>query len=147
MITTDWFLGSKDLDNIHNIRREVFIIEQNTSEEEEWDSYDNEAIHLLVYDNKKPVATGRIIIVDDVCLLGRIAVLKDYRKQGFGDLVVRMLIRKAYEMSFERQEIHAQIQAVGFYEKLGFVPFGEEFMEAGIPHTMMYHEGDVQGCC
>lgn len=147
MITTEWFLGGKNLKDVHTIRKEVFIVEQNTKEEEELDGYDDFAVHLLVCDNNRPVATGRIIIVDGICLLGRIAVLKQFRKQGFGDFVVRLLIRKAFEMSFERQELHAQTHAIDFYKKIGFVPYGDEFMEASIPHVMMYHEGDIESCC
>lgn len=146
MVTTDWFLGNKNLEHVHNIRREVFIIEQNTTEEEELDGYDDVAVHLLVCDNNKPVATGRIIVVDGVCLLGRIAVLKQFRRQGLGGFVVRLLIRKAFEMSFERQELHAQTHAIDFYKKLDFIPYGEQFIEAGIQHVMMYHEGDVKSC-
>jgi len=147
MISTKWFTGAADLGDASAVRRVVFIDEQNVSEEEEWDGTDAAAIHLVAYEGGKPVATGRILIDGDEFLLGRIAVLKEYRKQGFGDFIMRLLIRRAFELGGTRQVIHAQLQAKGFYEKLGFVPFGEEFMEANIPHTMMAREGDIEGPC
>ena len=33
--------------------------------------------------------------------------------------------------------LSAQIEAVGFYEKMGFEPYGGEFEEAGIRHVNM----------
>ena len=41
------------------------------------------------------------------------------------------------EQGYESILIHAQTHAIPFYEKLGFKPFGEEFMEDGIPHIKM----------
>ena len=147
MISTKWFTGAADLGDASAIRRVVFIDEQNVSEEEEWDGTDAGAIHLVVYDNAVPVATGRILIEGEDFHLGRIAVLKEYRKQGLGDFLMRLLIRRAFELGGTRQVIHAQLQAKGFYEKLGFAAYGDEFIEANIPHTMMAREGDITGPC
>jgi len=149
MIETKWFTGETDpaLADAHHIRRVVFMDEQNVSEEEEMDGTDVGAIHLVAYEGGKPVATGRILIEGEKYILGRIAILKEMRGQGLGDFIMRLLIRRAYELGGTRQEIHAQLQAVGFYKTLGFTPYGEEFMEANIPHTMMEREGDIEGPC
>lgn len=32
-------------------------------------------------------------------------------------------------------ELHAQVQALGFYERLGYSAEGPEYPDAGIPHT------------
>ena len=149
MIETKWFTGDSDknLADAHFIRRVVFMDEQNVSEEEEMDGTDAGAIHLVAYEGGAPVATGRILIEGEKYILGRIAVLKEKRGQGFGDFIMRLLIRRAYELGGNRQEIHAQLQAAPFYAKLGFRAYGEEFMEANIPHTMMEREGDIAGPC
>jgi predicted GNAT family N-acyltransferase len=50
-------------------------------------------------------------------------------------------------MGGERQIVHAQVRARGFYEKMGFIAEGDVYQDAGIPHITMVHEGDVEGCC
>ena len=149
MIRTEWYDGKKNPDytEIHAIRRKVFIEEQGVSGEEEMDSTDGSAVHLLVQDGQKPVATGRMLVADGLCMLGRVAVMQEERGKGYGDLVMRMLIRRAFEEGYDTQYIHAQVQARGFYEKLGFVACGDEFDEAGIPHISMRRQGDVTGPC
>jgi predicted GNAT family N-acyltransferase len=41
------------------------------------------------------------------------------------------------ERGFESFLLHSQTQAAGFYERLGYERFGDEFDEAGIPHVKM----------
>ena len=147
MITTKWFEGEQGIEDALYIRTVVFIEEQRVSVEEEMNGTDENAVHLVVYENEVAVATGRIIIENDCFILGRIAVLKEHRGKKLGDLVVRMLIRKAYTMGGRKQYIHAQIYAKGFYEKLGFEAYGDEYMEVNIPHLSMVHTGDIGGHC
>lgn len=116
------------------IRQEVFIREQGIDPELEFDGLDDRAIHALVYADGVPVATGRIL---DDGHIGRIAVLREYRGQGLGEKVVLSLINKAEEKGCSRVYLGSQTQATNFYLKLGFSPYGSEFMEAGIPHMWM----------
>jgi predicted GNAT family N-acyltransferase len=69
--------------------------------------------------------------------LGRIAVLPEYRKQNTGALIVKSLLKKAFDSGADEVHIHAQISVRGFYEKLGFIPYGKPFYEAGIEHISM----------
>ena len=137
MFSTRWFDGCEDLRDSFDIRREVFCKEQGISEELEFDGSDSEAVIVVVYEDDIPAATGRVIKINNEMRLGRIAVKSEYRGKRYGDLVVRMLIRKCYDIGAEEQYVHAQVQAKGFYEKLGFVPFGEEYIEDGILHISM----------
>lgn len=146
MITTKWFEDITVFSDSYFIREKVFIQEQDVPVELEMDGTDEGAIHLVVYKDDVPVATGRIISEsDDTCILGRVAVLKEYRGYGYGELVMRELIRKAYSKGYINQHLHAQIQALEFYKKLGFVPVGEEYMDVNIPHMHMIRSGDIQG--
>jgi predicted GNAT family N-acyltransferase len=156
MIAGKWIDDGNWTDS-HEIRRKVFINEQNVPPELEIDGTDEFAKGLVVYDNGIPAATGRLIMLEgpEGCSLqsqknmtvGRVAVLKEYRGQGLGDLVVRMLIRRAFEEGHTTQVAHVQTHARGFYAKLGFYEVGEEYLDAGIPHITMVHEGDVGGNC
>lgn len=129
-----------DLSPVFEIRRKVFIEEQGVSEEDEFDEYDDFAIHAIVYDiddSKKPVATGRVYHDGKNYRVGRIAVLKEERGKYYGDFAVRLLVNKAFMSGAEEVVIGAQVSAVLFYEKIGFVSFGEIYKEADIDHITM----------
>jgi len=119
---------------IRAIRESVFINEQGISPEIEFDGLDDSAVHALVSINGKSVGTGRILEDGHI---GRIAILSGFREQGLGSKIVLSLIDEAIKNSYERVYLGSQKQAINFYTKLGFTPFGEEFMEAGIVHLSM----------
>ena len=69
------------------------------------------------------------------------AVLQQYRNLGVGREMLRAAVKKAIELNYENIFLHAQSHAIDFYQKNGFVAFGEEFLDAGIPHfSMRYRE-------
>jgi predicted GNAT family N-acyltransferase len=139
LIKTKWVAkDDEDFTYVRNIRNEVFIKEQNVPKELEWDEFDSIAFHILVFENDIPVATGRLIYDQEKYIPGRIAVLKEHRGKGLGTLVVDMLLQKAFELGAKKVYIHAQIQAKAFYEKIGFIAYGDIFDEAGIPHVSMF---------
>ncbi|MBM7456843.1 hypothetical protein HNR62_002745 [Oceanisphaera litoralis] len=125
---------AKHAPHISAIRAEVFIREQHIDPELEFDGLDGAAIHVLVVANGEYVGTGRLLNDGHI---GRIAILRDYRGQGLGAKVVRALVDEATRRGYPRVYLGAQTHAVDFYAKLGFTPFGEEFMDAGIPHLAM----------
>ncbi|MCL2215811.1 MAG: GNAT family N-acetyltransferase [Defluviitaleaceae bacterium] len=148
MISMKWFFGEKeDLSDVHVIRREVFMEEQNVPAAHLNDGTDAESIHVVVYDeNEKPVSTGRVHITDDDFIIGRVATVKSHRSQGLATGIMQALIEACVQMGGERQLLHSQTEAQGFYEKLGFTPYGEEFEKAGIPHIAMEHFGSIKRC-
>lgn len=147
MITTAWFFGNEDLSDAHAIRRKVFIEEQGIDESLEIDGTDTACMHLVAYEEGTPAATGRILITRDDFIIGRVAVLPAYRHRHFGTLVMQVLINACFTMGGERQVVHAQLTAKPFYERLGFAAYGEEYMEAGLPHIAMAHTGDCEKLC
>jgi len=132
--------GQRDrLEECHKIRYEVFEIEQKVSHELEFDDMDESSGHVIVYtDEGEPAATARLI--DKGCgkyKIGRVAALKKYRKQGYGEAAMKLLIDKAKAMKGKEILIEAQLKAVDFYKKLGFKEYGEVFLDAGIEHRRM----------
>ncbi|MDD9194797.1 GNAT family N-acetyltransferase [Aliivibrio sp. S3MY1] len=119
---------------IHEVRDTVFIQEQSIDPDIEFDGLDQSAVHAIVYSNAQPVGTGRIL---DDGHIGRIAILKAFRGQGLGSKIVLSLIDEAINKGYPRVYLGSQKHAIDFYTKLGFEPFGNEFMEAGIPHLSM----------
>jgi predicted GNAT family N-acyltransferase len=120
--------------DIERIRREVFVREQGIPESEEWDDEDATGVHVLATLNREPVGTGRL---DRAGKIGRIAVLPGLRGKGIGTMILGSLLHEARRLGIREPCLHAQVQAVPFYEKLGFARQGETFDEAGIPHVRM----------
>ena len=120
---------------ICEIRYEVFIDEQNVPEELEIDGLDGEAKHVLAFVDEVPIGTGRILSDGHI---GRVAVLKKYRGQGSGKLIMKELIKWAQDLSLEKVWLSSQWHAHSFYLDLGFVCVGEIYKEAGIDHIKMY---------
>ncbi|PHZ58487.1 GNAT family N-acetyltransferase [Photobacterium leiognathi] len=119
---------------IRTVREQVFIQEQQIDPEIEFDNLDSEAVHVLVMDGEQPLGTGRILADGHI---GRIAIMKAARGQGLGAKVVQALVKYAQQQGYPRVDLGAQTHAVDFYRKLGFMPYGDEFMEANIPHQAM----------
>ncbi len=137
MITSAFISGTEDLSEPYAIRRAVFIEEQNCPEEEDIDGFDAQALHLMVYVDEAPAATGRIWHDGTNFRIGRLAVKKEFRGQKLGDLALRLLLYKAFSSGAEALHISAQTYIMPLYRKFGFREYGEEFMEAGIPHYLM----------
>ena len=116
------------------IRKQVFIIEQNIPEEEEWDDQDMISDHFVVYDQDQPIATARLLQNNSV---GRVAVLKAYRGQGIGSMIMLEIIRQAHQQDRKFLQLSSQVHAISFYEKLGFSIQGDAYDECGIPHIKM----------
>ena len=123
------------------IRRVVFMQEQNVSEAEEMDGLDDQAHHILYWTGSEAVGTARLRIVETEGVewgkLERIAVLKPWRGKGIGQALVKGLIELGRDDDLTHFKLGAQCEAIGFYEKLGFTGYGEVFMDARIPHRMM----------
>ena len=120
--------------HIRAIRDAVFMQEQGVSPELEFDGLDASAMHVLAVVDGEYVGTGRML---DDGHIGRIAILRNYRGLGLGAKVVQALVAEATRLGYPRVYLGAQIHAVDFYAKLGFTPYGDEFMDAGIPHLSM----------
>jgi predicted GNAT family N-acyltransferase len=122
------------------LRMEVFVVEQGVDAEIEIDCRDDEAEHAVVFDasgDGSAVATARLLIVQGVGIVGRVAVRKSARGTGIGAVVMQTIEDRARELELPVLELHAQLAAEGFYARLGYEAFGENYLEAGIPHVSM----------
>lgn len=117
-----------------DIRRRVFIEEQAVPQEEEWDGRDPQCLHFIVYRNGHAIGTARLLPDGHI---GRVAVIKEERGQGIGEQLMRDIIATALKRGDREILLDAQLHALSFYRKLGFQAFGDEFLDAGIPHRSM----------
>lgn len=116
------------------IRFTVFVEEQGVPREIELDEQDPLSIHAVVFEDRRPVATGRLLPDGHI---GRMAVLKEWRNRGIGALMLKRLIDCAKERGDREVALSAQVRAVPFYLANGFVTEGDEYLEAGIRHQAM----------
>lgn len=123
--------------SLMQIRVKVFMCEQNVDPAIEVDDEDKNCDHYIVTAGDTIVATCRVLHHDDVWHLGRIAVLKEYRKKQFGTHLIKHIIALAQRNNVKKLELGAQLHALPFYENLGFCSIGEVFMEANIAHRKM----------
>lgn len=130
--------GLEGIRYAREIRRKVFVEEQGVPIEMEQDTLDEKAYHLVLFNDGHPIGTGRILLEGDVAVLGRIAVLKEYREEGYGGILLMKLMKRAKnEFGMRQIELHAQVDVIGFYEKYGFHQVGSPYIEAGIEHQSM----------
>lgn len=137
VFTADWHKDSAD---IRRIRETIFIKEQGVTPEQEWDSDDSGATHFLACEGEYAIGTARLL--PNGCI-GRVAVLRDWRGQGIGQLLMQAAIAEAERQGMNKQTLTAQAHAAGFYQRLGFEIISEEFIEAGIPHIEMQRRSPV----
>ncbi len=129
--TANW---PQEQELLRQLRNTVFVQEQNVPVDIEWDGYDQEATHFIAFDhNGDAIATARLLPSGK---LGRMAVLRNWRDHGIGSQVLRYVLRWS-KSNFEKIHLHAQVQAIPFYQRAGFQPYGERFYEAGIEHQAM----------
>ena len=124
------------------LRETVFVHEQGVRIEEEWDEWDAVSDHAIAFGvSGLAVGTGRLLPPDPAtpgeARIGRMAVLKESRGSGAGMALLDALVALAAARGLETLVLHAQTQALGFYQRCGFVAEGPEFIEANIPHFTM----------
>lgn len=119
------------------LRREVFVWEQKVPEEEEHDSHDLTANHYVAVAEGEVVATLRLIHLPEHTKIGRVAVRQAWRGKGVARKLIEKAMADARDKGIARFYLTAQSDKLGLYEKLGFVAFGPEFMDGGMPHRAM----------
>ena len=121
------------------LRMAVFVREQGVPREIEIDEFDPVARHVVLFNGlNQPVATGRLVSdAPGVARIGRMAVDRSVRGGRWGRMVLDSLVASARERGDREVVLHAQRHAESFYLSAGFVPEGEAYEEAGIPHITM----------
>ena len=123
------------LEKVFAIRREVFVGEQNCPPELEWE-HEEESNHFLATVDGEPAGASRWRKTDKGYKLERFAVLKKFRGNRVGQVLVQTVLDDLPKDA-TYVYLHAQIQAVTLYERFGFEKTGPEFEEAGIKHYKM----------
>jgi predicted GNAT family N-acyltransferase len=120
------------------IRIKVFVDEQKVPIEIE-EEFEEESTHFLIYYRRKVAGTARYRRTNSGIKFERFAFLKEFRGKGLGYDILRFMLN---DVRIYNQPIYlnAQITAIGFYKKSGFIITGEKFDEGGIMHYPMTYE-------
>jgi len=131
-------LSTTELYEILKSRSEVFMLEQGIICQD-MDDVDYRSLHCFYCDGGRVVAYLRAFRSDeaeDAFVIGRVLTLE--HNNGMGSKLMNdtvALLKEDYKG--KKISLHAQTQAIGFYEKCGFVIVSDEFMEEGVPHVTM----------
>ena len=121
-----------------SIRKQVFIEEQGVPEEMELDEFDLTAQHALAYLGSQCIGTARLVTLPgNIGRIGRMAVLPMQRGTGIGSQLLVAMIDQGKSQGITHFELHAQLSAIPFYERWGFIAQGDVYDEAGIAHRDM----------
>lgn len=124
-----------DRELTYMVREKVFMEEQKVPHDIEFE-FENESHPYLALLDGEPVGTARWRKTKEGIKLERFAVLKEHRNKGIATQLLRRILD---DLGSEKLlYLHAQTSAALFYEKNGFKPTGEKFVEAGLEHIKMY---------
>ncbi|MBM4411303.1 MAG: GNAT family N-acetyltransferase [Chloroflexi bacterium] len=127
------------------VRFRVFVDEQRIPADEELDRYDatptdSHALHLVARVDGAAVGAARLLLdapSSEPVHLGRVAVLPEWRRHQVGNALMERLHAEARARGYRTVEISAQVTAIPFYERLGYVADDPVYLEAGIDHRVM----------
>ena len=128
---------------VHAVRTAVFVDEQRVPAQLERDALDPLSTHVLAR-AADGTAVGTARLTPDR-RIGRMAVLPAWRGHGVGAALLEALVAHARGQRWPELTLHAQLHAMPFYARAGFVPAGAEFVEAGIGHRLMCRR--LPGAC
>jgi predicted GNAT family N-acyltransferase len=125
------------MDQVMALRQAVFCEEQGVPPDLERDADDAAALHVVVLDGARVIGTCRVLGEGPSVRLGRMAMAREWRRRGLGAILLAAAEGLAADRGAREVEIHAQVSALGFWERAGYVAEGPEFEEAGIAHIAM----------
>ncbi|MDX5437654.1 MAG: GNAT family N-acetyltransferase, partial [Pontibacter sp.] len=134
--------NEQDLKAAFAIREKVFVQEQKVPRDAEYDVHEPTARHYLASYEGVPCGAARWRKTDAGVKLERFAVLPAYRNKNVGAVVLQAVLEDVLkEHPDEKIYLHAQLPAVNFYKRHGFVEEGEMFSECDINHYKMVYRG------
>lgn len=140
------FVFSDNKEDAFEIRRRVFIDEQGFHDEFDEVDQNERTIHLTCYVDGELAGCARLFPSaiepklageEGLWVLGRFAVLPEYRKYGLGTKLLQAAEEEAMRHGAVRTALHAQCRVIPFYEKSGYEAYGPIEFEEHVEHQWM----------
>lgn len=122
------------------LRYNVFFKNANCKNDVLIDNLEKDAIHLICYEKGKTViGYGRLNILGNRAHISQLVVDENYRKRGIALHIMNMINEKIISQNVKESFLNAKVDAIKFYEKLGYYDIGGIFpsKKTGIPHIRM----------
>lgn len=130
-----------DMYEIAKSRFEVFVCEQEITEEQDFDDKDKQCHHIMLKENGRVVAYSRIVpkgLGYNYTSIGRVLVLESHRKKGIAQKMMK------YALDFIKNNLDENIVVISaqeyvkeMYESVGFKVISDVYDEVNIPHVKM----------
>ena len=118
------------------IRETVFFDEQGFKED--YDDIDDVCTHCILYVDNQAAGCARFFIDENNHMkLGRFAILKQYRKKGFGKIIVNSIADNTVMLGYNKIYLSAQVHAIKFYESCGFKVISDTYLDEHCEHVDM----------
>lgn len=131
-------VSNDEIQHCLSIRKKVFVDGQNVPMDEEIDGKDVACEHYLLSLDDRHCGVARVRIIEDYAKIERVAILDEHQGKGFGfQIMKKILLDLQAAGKVKKAKLSAQVHAIPFYEKLGFVICSEEYLDAKIPHKDM----------
>jgi predicted GNAT family N-acyltransferase len=142
-----WAAGEADLGGAIALRKQVFCGEQGVAPEQEIDGLDEQAAHLVALETGggPVVGTLRLFVAGEQAKIGRVAVRRDWRRQGIASVMLEAALADARRRGCTRARLAAQLRATELYAHAGFTVCSAPFVEAGITHVWMERPLEPEG--
>ncbi len=138
LLKTEILKKPDDLERCFKVRFDVFVDEQGFDVAIELDEFDDISFHILITKDDKAVATARYFKVDDYYIIGRVCVLKEYRKLKLGNQLLVGIENHLKTLNEHKLVLNSQYDAKDFYAKNGYKEIGDIFYEEGCKHIKMF---------
>ena len=135
MITSSWKFGL-NVDEVDNIR---------AANNDNWDEFDEKSIHLVIYNEGVPVGCGSIYF-DNCYHIAHLNVLPQFQRQYIGDLMIRLLLIKGFNMMAEKIVIEPNENSVEFFKKYGFKQAESTFLFEVTEETLIMNSTCGHDC-
>lgn len=135
-------LSLTELYRILQLRQQVFVVEQDCPYLDA-DDKDQASIHVLGTDGKGVLHSYTRLVplglsYQSYVSIGRVVTSIASRRQGTGiELMQKSIAACRNTWPGMPIKISAQQYLIDFYQKFGFVPIGEGYLEDDIPHIAM----------
>ncbi len=114
----------------YSVRIQGMNRQHHISLQEEFDEHDGaESKYIVLLDDTYPVATCRFYELDKhTVLIGRVVVLPEYRGHHLGSRAINEAEDWIKALGYQEIRIDSRLEAVGFYEKLGYTLMDDEII-------------------
>lgn len=120
---------------VYEVRKETFVVGQGIPIEVEFDEKTGKTYqYVLLAEKGNGIGTARINTThSDFAKIERVAIVPKFQFQGYGRKLIEAVEEVIRTQGYEKIVITSQVQARGFYERLGYQVNERIKLESSIP--------------